>query len=139
MVRFAIVSLAGIGLVNEMAPLLASGNHAVDGAPVRQTSDVTVIDEDVGFQLARECGVVVGGLLGIVTVGGIELYTALPTPVEGIVEEFALATGPEDQTMAICNEHLQGIDGERTLLANLGILVLDDGTIEINGNDHENG
>ena len=80
---FLIVFLAGIGLVDEVAPLLATADHAIDGAPVGESTDVAVVDEEVGLQLAREVGIVVGGLFRVVTIGGIELYATLTAPFEG--------------------------------------------------------
>ena len=57
-----VVDGTGIGFVEEMTPLLAVRDHAVDGAPVGETTDVTVIDKEVGLQLAGEVGIVVSGL-----------------------------------------------------------------------------
>ena len=91
-----VVDGTGIGLVEEVTPFLAMGDHAVDGAPVGESTDVTVVDKEVGLQLAGEVGIVVSGLLGVVAVGSVEFYTALTTPVNGGLQEFALATGPED-------------------------------------------
>ena len=93
----------GIGLVDEVTPLLAMGDHPVDGAPVRETANVTVVDEEVGLEFAGEVGIVVGGLLGVVAVGGIELHATLPTPLQGLIEKLALATGPEDDAVTIGN------------------------------------
>ena len=90
MVGLAIVFLTGVCLVNEVAPLLAMGDHAIDGAPIGQTADVTVVDEEVGLELAGEVGIVVCGFLGIVAVDGIELHAALTTPLDGIVKQPAL-------------------------------------------------
>jgi hypothetical protein len=132
-----VVLLAFVGFVEEVTPLLATRDHAIDGAPVGESTHVAVIDKEVGLQLAREVGVVVGGFLRIIAIGGVELDTALTTPLEGLVEELALATGPEDNTMAIGDEHLQRIDGEGTLSTDLRVFVLDDGTVEVYGDDHK--
>ena len=128
---FTVVDGTGIGFVEEMTPLLAMGDHAVDGAPVGEATDVTVIDKEVGLQLAGEVGIVVSGLLGIVAVGSVEFYTALTTPVNGGLQEFALATGPEDEAMAILDEHLEGLDREGALLTDLRVAVLDDRPVKI--------
>ena len=132
-----VVDGTGVGFVEEVTPFLAMGDHAVDGAPVGETSDVSVVDEEVGLQLAGEVGIVVGGLLGVVAIGGIELYTTLTAPLEGLVEKLALATGPEDDAMAVGNEHLQRLNGEGALLTDLRVAVLDDRTVKIYCNDHE--
>ena len=134
---FTVVGGAGVGFIDEVTPFLTTGDHTVDGTPVGEATDVAVVDEEVCLQLAGEVGIVVGGFLGVVAVGGIEFHTALTTPLEGLVEEFTLATAPEDQAMTIGNEHLEGLNGEGALLANLGVFVLDDRSVEINCNDHE--
>ena len=41
--------LFSIGLVDEVAPLLAVGYHTVDGAPVGKTTEVAVVDKEVGL------------------------------------------------------------------------------------------
>ena len=132
-----VVHGTGVGLVDEVTPLFATGDHAVDGAPVGESADVTVVDEEVGLQLAGEVGIVVCGLLGVVAVGCVELYAALAAPLEGLVEKLALATGPEDEAMAILDEHLEGLGGEGTLLTDLRVFILDDRSVEINCNDHD--
>ena len=126
-----VVHGTGIGFVEEMTPLLAMGYHPVDGAPVGETTDVAVVDEEVGLQLAGEVGIVVCGLLGVVAVGCVELYAALAAPLEGLLQELALATGPEDKAMAILDEHLEGLGGEGAFLADLRVAVLNDCTVKI--------
>ena len=134
---FTVVGGAGVGFIDEVTPFLATGDHTVDGTPVGEATDVAVVDEEVCLQLAGEVGIVVGGLLGVVAVGGVEFHATLTTPLEGLVEEFTLATAPEDQAMTIGNEHLEGLNGEGALLADLGVFILDDRSVEINCNDHD--
>lgn len=131
-----IVHLTGVGLIDEVTPLLATGNHPIDGAPVGETTDITVIDEEVCLQLAGEVGIVISGLLGVVAVGGIELHTAFSTPLECRIQELALTTGPKDQTVTVGNEHLQRLSGEGALLADLGVFILDDRAVKINCDNH---
>lgn len=131
-----IVHLTGVGLIDEVTPLLATGDHPIDGAPIGQTTYVAVIDKEVGLQLSGEVGIVISGLLGVIAVGGIELHTTLTTPLESLFEKLALATGPEDQTMAVGNEHLQSLNGEGALLADLGVFILDDRAVKIYCDDH---
>ena len=133
---FGIILLTGVGLVDEMTPLLTTGDHAVDSAPVGESTDITVVDEEVGLQLAGEMRIVVGGLLWIVTVGSIELHTALTTPLEGLLQELSFTTGPEHQTMTILYEHLQCLNSKRALLTNLRIFILDDRPVKIDSNYH---
>ena len=87
----AIVFFAGEGFVDELMPLDAIMDHAVDGAPVGEASEVAVVDEEVDLELATEVVVVGEGLLGIVAIDGIELNASLPTPIDGLVEELAFA------------------------------------------------
>ena len=131
-----VVHGTGIGFVKEMPPLLAMGYHPVDGAPVGETANVAVVDEEVSLQLAGEVGIVFSGLLGVVAVGCVELHATLTTPLEGLLQELALTTGPENQTMAVGNEHLQRLNGEGALLTDLGVFILDNRTVKINCNDH---
>ena len=126
-----VVDGTGIGFVEEVTPFLAMGDHAVDGAPVGESTDVTVVDEEVGLQLAGEVGIVVSGLLGVVAVGSVEFYAALTTPVNGGLQELALTTGPEDEAMAVLDEHLEGLGGEGALLTDLRVAVLNDRPVKI--------
>ena len=131
-----IVLLAGIGLVDKVAPLLAARHHAVDSAPVGQAAHIPVVDEEIGLQLTRKMRVVVGGLLRIVTVGGIELHTTFATPVDGSIKQLAFTAGPQHQAVMVLDEHLQRLDGKRTFLTNLRVSVFDDCAVEIYCDDH---
>ena len=55
-------------------------------SPVGNATDVAVVDPNISFDLTREVIVPLYFLLGIVLVDGIELYTALTTPVDSIIE-----------------------------------------------------
>ena len=131
-----VVDGTGIGFVEEVTPFLAMGDHAVDGAPVGQSAHIAIVNEEVGLQLAGEVGIIISGLLRIVAIGGIELNTTLATPLKGLVQELALTAGPEDEAMAILDEHLEGLGGEGALLTDLRVAVLDDRTVKIYCNDH---
>lgn len=126
-----IVNLTGVGLIDEVTPLLATGDHSIDGAPIGETTDITVVDKEVGLQLSGEVGIVISGLLGVVAVSSVELHTTLTTPLESLFEKLALATGPKDQAVTIGNEHLQRLSGEGALLADLGVTVLNDRAVKI--------
>ena len=90
--RRFIIRLTCVCLVDEVTPLLASGNHAIDGTPVGQSTHIAVIDEKVGLQLTGEVRIVLGRLFWIVAIGGIELHATFPTPIDGIVQQLSLAT-----------------------------------------------
>ena len=127
------MGVVGVGqdIVDDVVPLMVVLDHPVDGAPVGEASQVAVVDEEIDLQLAGEMGVVVGGLLGVVTVDGIELEAAFTAPVDGLIQQWSFSYGPEDQAMAILSEHLQGVDGEGDLLANGGVFMGKDCTVEI--------
>ena len=116
-----------------------TADHAVDGAPVGQTSYVAVVDEVVdAVQLATEMGVIVGGLLRIVAIYSIKLYSTLATPVDGIIEQLPLPHRPQYELVAVVDEHFQRVDSERPLLANLWVAMLDDCSVEVDCNScHE--
>ncbi len=122
--------------VKEFMPGGATVNHAVDGTPVGQATDTAVVDEEIGLQLTGEVGIVIRRLFRVVTVYGIELDAALAAPVYCVVEELALATGPENQAMVIVDQHAQGVGGEREFAANLRITVLYYCSIKIDCNYH---
>ena len=132
----AIVLLSCDSLVDQLVPLDLVMYHMVYGTPVGKAAEVTVVDKHVHLQLAAEVVVVGQCLLRIVAVYGIELYTTLTTPVDSLVEQFALANTPEDQLVTLSNEHAQCLNGERFLLTNLRILMLDYRPVEINCNRH---
>ena len=118
-----------------LLPGLVVGDHLVDGAPVGEASKVTVIDENIGLELAREVLIITGILLGIITVDRIELNPAFPTPLHSLLQQLTLTDTPEDELVVIADEHLQGLDSKGFFLANIGITVLDNRTVKINCNN----
>ena len=128
----------GLGeeVVDDIVPGVALLDHPIDGAPVGQASEVAVVDEQIGLGFAGEMGVVIGGLLGVVAVDGVELQAALAAPLDGVVQELALPDGPQDEEVAVLAQHLQGVDGEGELLADGGVLMGDDGAVEVDCDNH---
>ena len=120
----------------EIIPSLILRDHFVDGAPVGEAAYVTVVDKEIDLELTGEMLVVAGFLLGIVAVDGPELHASLPAPLHRLIEQLALTDTPEDELVVIADEHLQRLNSERTLLANLGITVLDNRPVEINCDGH---
>ena len=132
----AIVFLTCGGLVDELLPCGAMANHLVDGAPVGEASNVAVIDEDIGVELAAELIIVFECLFRVVTIDGIEFDASFATPVDGIVKQFAFTNRPQNQLVMVGNEHPQRLDGKRSLFANRRIAVLNDGAVKIYCNYH---
>ena len=129
-----VVHLTGTGLIDEMTPLLATGDHTVDGAPVGETTEVPVIDEEIDTQFAGEVLVACDVFLGEVAVDCPELHAAIPTPLNGLVQKPALADGPENQLVSVADEHPEGLRGERDFRTYLGVTMLDNRTVKINCN-----
>ena len=79
------------------------GDHVVDHAPVGKSSQVAVVDEEVGFQFAR------GGrgvltfveVLGVVAVHGIELQAAATAPIHGVLQQLAFPYRPKYQGVMV--------------------------------------
>ena len=107
------------------------GNNPVHGSPVRKTTDIAVVDEDVHLQLAREVIVVICGLFGVIAVDSIELHSSLTTPFHGLVEQFVLTHTPQNQFVSFFDEEFERVGGEGKFLANLRVLVSDDSPVEI--------
>lgn len=109
----------------DMSVALPFHDDMVDLAPVGQSTDITVINEQVGLDLPGEIIVVLCAvLLGIIAVHGPEVDATLMTPLDGLVKEFSLPAGPEDELVMMPLKHLQRLRGERTFLADLRISVL---------------
>ena len=67
-------------------------DHTVNGAPVGQSSDVTVVDEQIDLELSGEMIVVLhAAFLCIFPVHGILLLPSFPAPVHCIFEQLALS------------------------------------------------
>lgn len=138
------VFLAGPVLLGAVAHALAEQlcvglvvvNDLVDLSPVGQARDGTVVDEDVGLDLAAEVVVVFYLLLGIVAVDGPEVHAALVAPVDGLLQPAALAHGPEDELVTLLDEHAQGLGGEGPLGSDGRVAVLHDGSVKVDGDGH---
>ena len=112
------------------------GDHVVDLAPVGKSSQVAVVDEEVGFQFARggRCVLTFVEVLGVVAVHGIELQAA--APIHGVLQQLAFPYRPKYQGVMVGLKAFQRFHGERYLFAYLGVLVLDDGPVKVNRYDH---
>lgn len=103
----------------------------VNLSPVRESTDIAVINEIVGFQLAGEVVVVLKTLLWIVFVDSPELHASFFAPIHCLLQEMSFSDTPQDEAVVVSDEHFQCFDGERYLSAYLGIFVSDDGAIKI--------
>lgn len=116
---------------------MAALDELVYLSPVRDATNVPVVNPDVGFQLPGEVVVVDGAiLLGIVTVNSIELDAALATPLNGVVEQLTFAHRPQNEAVMFGNQHSKCIGGERTFVTDFWIFMFDDGAVEIYCNGH---
>ena len=117
--------------VDDIIPGVTLLDHAIDGAPIGQTTQIAIIDKHIDLKLARKVGIVIGGLLGIVAIDGIELQSTLTAPLYSLIEKLSLAYRPQDDAMTILAKHLQGIDGKGYLLAYLRVLMGYNSTVKI--------
>ena len=124
-------------LIDYIVPSVAMLNHTIDGAPVGEATQVAIVDKNVGFEFAREMGIIIGGFFGVVAINGIELEATLATIFYSLIEQMALTNRPQNDTMTILAQHLQGIDGERNLLAYLRVLMGYNCTVEIYCDQHK--
>lgn len=115
---------------------LVFGYNLIDLAPVGKSTHHCVVDEDVGLYLAAKVSVLGHVLFGIVLVDRPELNASLTTPLNGIVEQFAFANGPEDQLVTVLDELPQSLCGKRDLATNFRVAVFYDCTIKIYSNLH---
>ena len=132
-----VILLTSDSLVNELTPCGAMTDHLVDGAPIGETSNVAIVDEDISFELAAELIIVFECLFRVVTIDGIELDASFAAPVDGILEQLAFSYCPENQLVVVGNEHSQRLDSKRSLFAYRWIAVLHDGAVEIYCYNHK--
>ena len=90
----------------------------VDGAPVGQPTEAAVIEEEIRLELAGEA-LARGIFLGEIAVDGVELYTTLTAPFDGLVEEGTFAYCPEDEAVTFACQHRKGLGGEGDLFDDL--------------------
>ena len=76
--------LGELGFVEEVRPGLVLRDHTVDGAPVGEAAEVTVIDEEVNAQLAGEILIAGNVLLREVAIDGPEFHAAITAPLNSI-------------------------------------------------------
>lgn len=88
-------------LTYHIIPCDALGNHLIYGAPIRQTTNVTVVNPKVYLQFAREMVVLVRSFLGIILVYCIELHAPLTAPVHSILKELSFTDTPKDEAMLL--------------------------------------
>lgn len=120
----SVIIIAGNGLAYYLVPTSAVGYHRVYRSPIRQTSYVPIINEDVHFNLSTVVFIPTLGLFRIVAVDGVELDASLAAPFNGIVKKFPLAHAPQDEPMMVGNQHAQGLHGEGLFFAYFRIAVL---------------
>ena len=75
-------------------------------------------------------------LAGVVAVDGEEFESAFFAEVDGFLQELAFAGSPEDEPVAVFLKFSECCCGEGKFLADVGITVLNDGTVEIYCYEH---
>lgn len=115
---------------------LAVLDQLVDYAPVREAAHLTIVDKEVRLELAAADGRAVHLLVGVVAVHGEKLHASLTAKLDRFVQQFSLAHRPKNQAVSVALEHLQRRGGKGNLLADRGVFVLDNRTVEINCYGH---
>ena len=69
-------------------------NHLVNGSPIGQSTQIAVVDPQVGLELSGETMVVFLLFFGIVAIHGIEFQSPAPAKLDGLVEVLPFANGP---------------------------------------------
>lgn len=111
-------------------------DQLVDYAPVREAAHLAIVDEEVRLELAAADSRAVRLLVGVVAVHGEKLHAAFTAKLDCLVQEFSFAHRPKNQAVSVTLEHLQRRGGKGNLLANGGVFVLDNRTVEINCYGH---
>ena len=111
-------------------------DYLVDGAPVGEAAYGAVVDEEVGVELAGADAGFVDFFSRVVAVDGEEFKAAFFAEVNGFLQELAFAGGPEDEPVAFFLKFFKRCYGEGKFLADVGITVLYDGTVEIYCYEH---
>ena len=112
-----------------------SADAVIDRAPIGETSEATVIDEEIGLELTREA-TSRGIFFGEVSIDGIELHSTIPAPFDGFIEEFTLTDRPENESMTLADEHPKGLGSKGEFVTYLGVSMAYDRTIEVYSYDH---
>ena len=108
----------------------------VDGAPVGEAAEGAVVDEEVSVEFAGTDAGLVHFFAGVVAVDGEEFESAFFAEVDGFLQERAFTGGPEDESVTFFLNFLERCYGEGDFLADVGITVLYDCTVEIYCYEH---
>lgn len=108
----------------------------VNHPPIGQAAHVTVVDEEVGLQLAAADGRAVLLLVWEVAIDGKKLHTSLGAETNGIVQQFALADRPQNQPVTLLLQPFQRGSCKGNLTPDFGVLMFDDRAVEIYCNYH---
>ena len=119
-----------------LSPRPAIMNDLVNGAPVGEAAEGAVVDEEVGVELAGADAVFVDFFAWVVAVDGEEFEAAFFAEVYGFLQELAFTGGPEDERVSFRLYLLEGCYGEGEFLADVGITVLYDRTVEVYCYEH---
>lgn len=104
--------------------------------PSREAAYLLVVDVTVGVDLA--CVVAVEGeVRRLVGVDSVEGNALLQHPVDGLLQPFAPATGPQDEIMAVGFQLVHHLHGVGLRGAYLRVGTHAEGTVEINSDDHD--
>lgn len=98
-------------------------DHLVYLSPIGQSANVAVVNEKICLYLAGEMVVIFDLLFRIIFVYGVKLYSALTTPVYGVLEELSFSYAPKNELVMFFNEHLQCLGCKWNLVSYVRIAV----------------
>ena len=109
-------------------------NVLIDNTPTREPAEVSVVDEEVGVDLAAHI-FGVAGLFRIRAIDCIRWDTLAFQEFYRFVQFFAVAVGPQDDAMAVRLQQFQGLNREGHGLADGWISVFHHGAVKIDCNE----
>ena len=102
---------------------MAGVNHIIANTPIRQAAEITVVNPQISHQFAGRA--VLGFLLRIIGVDGIELQTFRLAVVEGFLQQFAFTHCPQnDLVMVFVLQFFEGLNGKRNGFAYFRVLLI---------------
>lgn len=104
-----------------------------DVGPRGYPSDVAVINKDVGVDLSGNFRIPF--FFGVVFIDGIEFDSPFSAKKDGVIQFRSGPVGPKDDFVPFLLEQLDSFNCKWYFLSDRRILVLNDGSVKINGND----
>ena len=109
-------------------------NVLIDNTPTREPAEVSVVDEEVGVDLAAHI-FRVAGLFRIRAIDCIRWDTLAFQEFHGLIQFLTMAIGPQDDAVPVSLQHLQRLNRKWHGLADGWISVFHHGAVKIDCNE----